>query len=64
MLREFIMKGLLDAIGKMPEYWVRLNAGGWARDGVLTQQDLEEIDAKYEEPIEEPVEEVENEVIE
>jgi len=63
MLREFIMKGLLDAVGKMPEYWVRLNAGGWAKDGVLTQEDLEEIDARYEESTEE-IEEPENEEVE
>ena len=58
-LQEFIKKGLLDAIGKMADYQVILNAAGWHEKGVLTAQDLaeinEKIDAQYiineEEPI-------------
>jgi hypothetical protein len=42
-LREFIKKGLLDAVGKMADYQVILNAVGWYEKGVLTEDDLAEI---------------------
>lgn len=42
----FIKKGLLDAVGKMPDYWVIMNAAGWHEKGVLTAEDLEDISAK------------------
>lgn len=42
-LREFIKKGLLDAVGKMADYQVILNAVGWFEKGVLTEDDLAEI---------------------
>ena len=42
-LREFIKKGLIDAIGKMADYQVILNAAGWHEKGVLLEQDLSEI---------------------
>ena len=64
-LRKFIMKGLLNAVGKMADYQVILNAMGWYEKGVLLEEDLAELQAKIDEkntPIEE-VEEVE-EVIE
>lgn len=57
-LKEFIKKGLFDAIGKMADYWVILNSVGWLEKGVLEEADLAEIqtaiDAQYivEEPIE------------
>ena len=60
-LRGFIMKGLLNAVGKMADYQVILNAMGWYEKGVLLEEDLAEIQAKIDEkntPIE-PVEEVE-----
>lgn len=47
-LREFIKKGLLDAVGKMADYQVVLNAAGWHEKGVLTVEDLEEINASIE----------------
>lgn len=47
-LREFMKYGLLDAVGKMADYQVVLNAGGWLREGVLTEEDLAEIKAKIE----------------
>ena len=47
-LREFIKKGLLDAVGKMADYQVILNAAGWMEKGVLTEDDLAEINAKIE----------------
>lgn len=43
-LRDFIFKGLTDAIGKMADYQVRLNAAGWLEKGVLTEDDLSEIE--------------------
>jgi hypothetical protein len=42
-LREFIKKGLLDAVGKMADYQVILNAAGWLEKGVLTEEDLGEL---------------------
>ena len=58
-LREFIKKGLLNAVGKMADYQIILNAGGWFNQNVLTQDDLAEINAKTEEQyaVEENVEE-------
>lgn len=46
--REFIKKGLLDAVGKMADYQVRLNAAGWHEKGVLTEEDLAEIELTIE----------------
>ena len=58
-LKEFIKKGLLNAVGKMADYQVILNAAGWMEKGVLNAEDLAEInnkiDAQYqidEEPVE------------
>ena len=42
-LKEFIKKGLLNAIGNMADYQVILNAVGWYEKGVLEEADLEEI---------------------
>ena len=47
-LREFIKKGLLNAVGKMADYQVILNAAGWHEKGVLDEADLAEINAKIE----------------
>lgn len=44
-LRNFVKKGLLDAVGKMADYQVILNAAGWHEKGVLTAEDLAEISA-------------------
>ena len=44
-LREFVKKGLLDAVGKMADYQVILNAAGWHEKGVLTEEDLAEVQA-------------------
>lgn len=43
-LREFIKKGFLSAMGHMAEFQIRLNAAGWLEKGVLTEEDLAEID--------------------
>ena len=45
-LREFIKKGLLNAVGKMADYQVILNAVGWHEKGVLDEADLAEINDK------------------
>ena len=44
-LRDFVKKGLIDAIGKMADYQVVLNAAGWLEKSVLSEDDLAEIDA-------------------
>ena len=45
-LKEFVKRGLLDAVGKMADYQVILNAAGWMEKGVLDEADLAEINAK------------------
>ena len=45
-LKDFIKKGLLDAVGKMADYQVVLNAVGWMEKGVLDEADLAEISGK------------------
>lgn len=47
-LRTFLKKGFLDAIGKMADYQIILNASGWLEKGVLTEDDLAEINAAME----------------
>ena len=42
-MRNFIKSGFLKAVGKMGDYWVILNAGGWYDKGVLLEEDLVEI---------------------
>lgn len=50
-LREFVKSGFLKAIGKMADYQIILNAAGWLEKGVLTEEDLceiqEAINAQY-----------------
>ncbi len=50
-LKDFIKRGLLNAVGRMADYQVILNAAGWLEKGVLTEEDLAEIstaiDAQY-----------------
>ena len=45
-LKDFIKKGLLEAVGKMADYQVILNSVGWMEKGVLGEEDLAEINAK------------------
>ena len=47
-LKDFVKKGMLDAVGKMADYQVILNAAGWLEKGVLDEADLAEINAKIE----------------
>ena len=42
-LKDFIKKGLLDAVGSMADYQVILNAVGWLEKGVLSEEDLADI---------------------
>ena len=62
-LRGFIKRGLIAAVGRMADYQIILNAAGWLEKGVLTEDDLMEIqaaiDAQYIVP-EEPVAEDED----
>ena len=55
-LSGFIKRGLLSAVGKMADYQIILNAAGWLEKGVLSENDLmeiqAEIDAQY--VVEEP----------
>lgn len=44
-LRDFVKNGLVKAVGKMADYQIILNAAGWLEKGVLTESDLEEIQA-------------------
>ena len=48
-LHDFILTALLDAIGKMADYQVMLNAAAWMEKGVLTEDDLAGIAAAIEE---------------
>ena len=59
--RARIKRAFLDAVGKEPDYWVTLNAQAWCEKGVLTEGDLEEIDALIEAKNAQPVDEVRNE---
>ena len=47
-LRLFIKMGLMDAVGKLADYQVILNAAGWHEKGVLTTEDLADIQTAIE----------------
>lgn len=47
-LRNFIKRGIFDSIGKEPIYKVTDNATGWFDKGILTEDDLAEIDVAIE----------------
>lgn len=42
-MREFVKDGFLKAVGKMADYQIILNAASWHEKGVLTEEDLAEI---------------------
>ena len=44
-LKNYIKRGLIAAIGKMADYQIILNSVGWMEKGVLTEDDLMEIQA-------------------
>ena len=41
--REYLMQGFRSAVGKMADYQVILNANGYYEKGVLTEDDLSEL---------------------
>lgn len=43
--RDFVKSGLKKAIGNMADYQIILNAASWLEKGVLTEDDLAEIQA-------------------
>ncbi|MBR4545924.1 MAG: hypothetical protein IKO14_08160 [Oscillibacter sp.] len=42
-MRDFVKNGFLNAVGKLADYQIILNASGWFEKGVLTADDLAEI---------------------
>ena len=42
-LSGFIKRGLIAAVGRMADYQIILNAAGWLEKGVLTEDDLADI---------------------
>lgn len=42
-LREYVKKGFIDAVGKEADHWIRLKSAEWHEKGVLTTEDLAEI---------------------
>ena len=55
-LKNYIKRGLIAAVGKMADYQIILNSVGWMEKGVLSEDDLMDIqtaiDAQY--VVEEP----------
>ena len=47
-LRNFVKTGFLKAVGKMSDYQIILNAAGWNEKGVLTEDDLAEVQTAIE----------------
>ena len=44
--RKFIMDGLREAIGHLPDYKIRFTAITWRDKGVLLEEDLAEIQVR------------------
>lgn len=42
-MRNFVKDGFLKAVGKMADYQIILNAAAWHEKGVLTEEDLAQI---------------------
>ena len=65
-LKNYIKRGLIAAVGKMADYQIILNSAGWMEKGVLTEDDLMEIqaaiDAQYPQT-DEPAEELEDAMV-
>lgn len=59
--RARIKRAFFDAIGKEPDYWVTFATQAWCEKGVLTEGDLEEIDALIEAKNAKAVDEVRDE---
>lgn len=65
-LKSYIKRGLIAAVGKMADYQIILNSVGWMEKGVLTEDDLMEIqaaiDAQYRQ-MDEPTEGLEDSMV-
>lgn len=48
-LKDFIKKGLLNAVGQMADYQIILNALGWFEKGIFLEADLAEIQTAIDE---------------
>ncbi len=48
-LKAFIKRGFLDAVGKMSDYKIILDAAEWLEKGVLEESDLAEIQVAIDE---------------
>lgn len=42
-MHDFVLKGLISAIGVQSDYWVILEAARWFEKGILLEEDLVEI---------------------
>ena len=47
-LQKFIKDGFLLAIGNKPDYEIRLKSADWFAKGILTEEDLAEIETAIE----------------
>ena len=47
-LQNFIKDGFLKAIGNKPDYEIKLKSADWFAKGVLTEEDLAEIETAIE----------------
>ena len=47
-LRNFIKSGFILAIGNKPDYEIKLKSADWFAKGVLTEEDLAEIETAIE----------------
>ena len=63
-LKNYIKRGLIAAVGKLADYQIILNSVGWMEKGVLSEDDLADIQAaigaqyvveEQEEGLEEPM---------
>lgn len=66
-LKNYIKRGLIAAVGKMADYQIILNSVGWMEKGVLSEEDLSDIqaaiDAQYVVEEQETVEEARETVV-
>ena len=66
-MHDFVMKGLIAAIGVQSDYWVILEAARWYEKGILLEEDLQEINDKIDEkntPVEPELDETAQEMLE
>ena len=47
--REFLMKGFRNAVGKQADYQIIFNANGYYEKGVLSEEDLAELQSMIDE---------------